>query len=201
MSSFCRHRCRIIMARRLLLIVMTSALMAAMAGQASAESDGDIVIRSAGIRTELNSWLLDARADIQLTPAMQAGLDSGVPLTFIVDFDLRESRPYWADAPILGFKRRYQLIYYELTRHYRVQAVNRGASRNYRSLMSALDGLGSLTSLSIGRPTIMSLGTPQSDLLARLSIRFDGKALPLPLQPLFGSTWRLDDATHEWVVN
>lgn len=198
------------MAKRMLLLmsVLAGATLLNPAAAATSESEGDIVIRSAGIRTELNSWLLDAQAAIELTPAMQAGLDSGVPLTFIVDFQLSEPRSFWADAPILGFTRRYRLIYYELTRHYRVQALNRGASRNYRSLMSALDGLGRLRALRIGRPTIMSLdngiakaSSQPTPLLARLSIRFDSKALPLPLQPMFGTTWRLTDATHQWVVN
>jgi len=173
---------------------------------ASPDTSGNIVVESARIRTEAHSWLLDAHAAIELTPAMQAGLDSGVPLTFIVEFELREPRAFWTDVPLLGFKRRYRLIYYDLTRHYRVQALNRGASRNYRSLMSALDGLGSLTALPIGRPTIMALQAKQSiqtgpALQARLSIRFDSKALPLPLQPFFGSPWQLEDADYEWVVN
>jgi len=161
---------------------------------AQAPSDlGGISVQSAQLTETEKGWLLSAAADIRLSPKIRQGLDSGVPLQFIVEFQLKKVRPLLPDKTLLAIRHRYSLIYYVLTRHYRLDSIDSGAasterqafgsgkSRNYRSLLKALDALGDIQAISIERPALFD---SDSEITGHLSIRLDDKALPLPLQSL-----------------
>ena len=180
---------------------------AARAGEASAARAEGIRVRDATLRRTPTAWRLDARADIELPPAIRSGLDSGVPLEFVLAVSLREPRRFAPDRTLFDVERRYGLVYYELTRHYRVRSLDDGTARNYRSLGTALDGLGTLAGVSLGMPGANVSGRPGVDavapspLVGRLSLTLDGRALPLPLQAPFGSAWQLSSRPHEWDVS
>jgi len=159
---------------------------------------GAINIQSAQLLSVSTGWELVALADIQLSPAMRQGLNSGVPLVFIVDIRIKRPRPLWLDKTLLAHQHRYSLIYYELTRHYRLQSLSSGESHNYRSLLAALDRLGRLQDLNVVRPDEFE---DNGSLYAQLNVRLDDKALPLPLQPLFSSRWKLSSEDFAWSLN
>ena len=147
----------------------------------------DIVFSEARLVPLGSQLRLDARADIELPEAVRMGLDSGVPLEFVVKLTLAESRSPWPDKPIVTERWRYRLIYYELTRHYRINAIDGGESRNYRSLSRALDGLGAVRA-ALERPDAQGH-------IATLDMRLDGTRLPLPLRPVLGGLWR-----DSWII-
>jgi len=89
----------------------------------ASSNQGHIDIQSASLRESATDLQLIATADIQLSPEMRQGLNSGVPLQFIVDFRVKRNREYWFDDTLLEYRHRYSLIYYELTRHYRLQSL------------------------------------------------------------------------------
>jgi len=159
---------------------------------------GQIAVSSAQLRDSAGGWLLSADAEIELSREIRQGLDNGVPLQFIVDFRIKKPRTWWLDKVLVETEHRFSLIYYELTRHYRLQSVNTQQSRNYRSLLAALDDLGSIQGMTIERPTNFN---DSGDLFGHISVRLDGKALPLPLQPLLSSTWRLASEDFTWSLN
>ncbi len=209
-----RRPCILLLSIVLLSIVLFP-LAAYSLGSHSPDS-GSIDIEEVSLRLIRDQWRLSATADIQLTPAIRAGLNSGVPLQFILKVDFRRPRrilPNWLPGRvILTFRRRYSLIYYELTRHYRLQVVDTNWSRNYRSLLAALDALGRLRDVviptSIGQDAAHSEeGLPidaasyKPSLEGHMSIRLDSQALPLPLQPLVSSVWRLSSEEVVWQIN
>jgi len=164
---------------------------------------GEISILSADLREAGSGFELIANADISLSPQIRRGLDSGVPLQFIVDFRLKAARDWWPDKTLIAVQHRYSLIYYELTRHYRLQSLSTNESRNFRSLIAALDSLGRISGLEVGGLNVSEL---QADATAiprsgHLSIRLDTKALPLPLQPLLSSEWKLASEDFAWSLN
>lgn len=184
---------------------------------------GNITVLSAELLPTETGWDLLASADITLSPEIRQGLDSGVPLQFIVDFRLKKQRKWLPDKTLLAVQHRYSLIYYELTRHYRLQSMTTSESRNFRSLLGALDALGQFQSLPIPSPASSgdsdvstapstALSNSSSDAThtstnevkhetGHLSIRLDDKALPLPLQPLFSSSWKLASEEFTWSIN
>lgn len=159
---------------------------------------GQIVVSSALLRDSNNSWLLSANAEIALSREIRQGLDNGVPLQFIVDFRIKKPRSWFFDKTLVETEHRFSLIYYELTRHYRLQSVSTQQSRNYRSLLAALDDLGTIQGMTIARPKNFN---DSGELFGHISVRLDGKALPLPLQPLLSSTWRLASEDFTWSLN
>jgi len=134
---------------------------------------------------------------------MQQGLNSGVPLQFIVDFRIKRNRSYWFDETVIHYRHRYSLIYYELTRHYRLQSIPTGVSGNYRSLVAALHKLGRLQGLVVPNSAVFDNdGLENSEpLYGQLSLRLDDKALPLPLQPFLSSAWKLASEDFAWSLN
>jgi len=186
-----------------------------------AESLGYIVVENARIDATSEGWLLSANADIRLPPEIHRGLDSGVPLEFIVEFKVRKHRKFWPDATLLTYQRRYSLIYYVLTRHYRLESINNAdnktltnnreelvdekqeKSRNFRSVSSALEALGLIEDLPVD--WLSNSGAdqfePDDATYGQLTIQLDERALPLPLQSLFSSEWKLASEDYAWSLN
>ncbi len=199
MTQWCRTGALV----TLLLLVNSSPIQAM--GARTPEAGG-IQFSQAQLRLLGGQWLLDADADIQLPLEIRAGLDSGVPLEFIVILRVLRQRQWLPDKTLLDFEQRYTLIYYELTRHYRLQALNTNDSRNFRSLLSALEELGKLRAVSVSianRSAFDSLydESPTGTILGELTMQLDDRALPLPLQPLISSKWRLSSEDFVWSVN
>lgn len=152
---------------------------------------------------------LDAEALIELPAEIQSGLDSGVPLDFILTLKFYVPRKFWFDRVLVNYEQRFSLTYYELTRHYRVRAIKTGTSKNYRSLSAALHGMGVFRQLPLitHRSEVFLVddkivfNESASSIMAALDFRLDTGRLPLPLQPLILSSWRLASEEYTWVVN
>lgn len=147
---------------------------------------------------------LQAAARIRLPATVQAGLDSGVPLTFVLRLKLLRLGHWWQGRTLLDIERHYTLTYYELTRHYRVSALDTDINRNYRSLTSALEGLGKLQQINIelDQQQMQQLTHLSDDnaLMGSLEMRLLTSALPLPLQPIIRSSWTLASEEYRWPV-
>lgn len=162
--------------------------------------EGSVVVQAASLQTDDASWALDARIDIELSPAIRAGLDSGVPLEFVLSLKVRERRAFRPDPTVLDLRRRYELVYYDLTRHYRVRSLADGTGRNYRSLPTALRGLGDLVGVPLGSVDGLVGGSGKA-MRARLELTLDERALPLPLRSAGGASWKLPSERYEWTVS
>lgn len=165
---------------------------------------GSIRLQDVSLSSESGQLFLTASAEIDLPEPIRDGLDSGVPLDFILTLTFSRPRPYWPDLTLAEYRHRFRLGYYELTRHYRVQAVDTEVNHNYRSLSAALEGLGNFRHMPVfmsdAQDEINYLEDPEP-VLASLSFRLDSQSLPLPLQPLIASSWRLASEEFTWQVN
>lgn len=163
------------------------------------DADG---IRLSNVLLEYDNQQLHLSADAHITlPAtVEAGLDSGVPLTFVLSLQLLEPRSWWLDQTVVSVQRRYTLTYYELTRHYRVSALETDVNRNFRSLSSALAGLGELGRSSFELDDQQVASMAKEGLVAALDMSLLRSALPLPLQPIIRSSWTLQSQEYRWPV-
>ncbi len=162
-----------------------------------------IQIQHAQLQQVDDRWLFDYRANINLPADIQLGLESGVPLQFIVSLTVKSPKPLWRDDVLLQAEYRFRLVYYELTRHYRIQSVETNRSTNKRSLLSALDELGTVNLMDV-TPWVsdaVGLANAKQSRVATVSIALDQRALPLPLQPLFSSDWRLASEEFVWPLS
>lgn len=170
---------------------------------------GSIKLTDVSLIQDRGELFLDATADIDLPVTIRAGLDSGVPLIFELALRFFEPRTFWFDSELATIERRFSLTYYELTRHYRVKSLDTNKSQNFRSLSAALRGLGSIENLPLdindypvilsGDDIVFEAGAGQ--LFAALDFRLDSSSLPLPLQPVITSSWRLASKEVLWSVN
>jgi len=167
-----------------------------------AEGDFGIQLSNVTLATQSSQLVLQADARVRLPPTVQAGLDSGVPLTFVLRLKLIQPKPIWFDNTVLDVQRHYTLTYYELTRHYRVSALENDVSRNFRSLSSALTGLGEMAAITADldpqqRQALLEAQTKEA-LLGSLVMRLSKSALPLPLQPIIRSSWTMVSEEYRW---
>ena len=144
--------------------------------------------------------LLDATAKIELNPSIESGLNSGVPLYFNATIEINKARRWWPDATLHKQVRRFSLVYYELTRHYRVSWLDESRSRNFRSLLDALESIGTLRSLPLQLDEALQ---PGQTYRARVNLALDQNALPLALRPVafVNSSWRLESEEYRWQIN
>ena len=173
------------------------------------DTSGSIVLSNVALTQEQGQLFLDAQAIIDLPPVIREGLYSGVPLDFILTLRFLRPRDLWFDKTLMQVEQRFSLNYYELTRHYRVQARQTDSTNNYRSLSSALSGLGEFERLPlITGPSAayivdedLVFDDSPGDVLGSLDFRLDADSLPLPLQPLIISSWQLASEEFQWPVN
>jgi hypothetical protein len=173
------------------------------------DDDGLILLSEVSLIQDRGRYFLDATVDIDLPMTIKAGLDSGVPLIFVLTMQFLEPSKYWFDKHLETIEHRFSLTYYELTRHYRVRRLATNTHRNYRSLSSALRGLGAIeglplilssTSISLSDSVAIS-ASDSAAVVAVLDFRLDSRSLPLPLQPVITSSWRLASKELTWPVN
>ena len=192
-----------------LLIFIALVALSARGLYGGAENAGSITLSDVSLLQEDGQLYLDAEAAIDLPDSIKAGLDSGVPLDFILTLRFLKPRSFWFDQTIAQFEQRFSLNYYELTRHYRVQATQTDTSNNYRSLSSALRGLGEFERVPLMTGNTAAFIVDEqlvfdenpAEVLGSLDFRLDAQSLPLPLQPLIISSWRLASKEFQWPVN
>ena len=165
-----------------------------------ADDEGSIELSDLALDLGATHLNLDISARVRLSPTVEDGLDSGVPLTFLLDLKILQPRRFWLDKSVLSFQREYTLTYYDLTRHYRVSALKDDVSRNFRSMSSALAGLGEMVHMNIDLEAAQAARLQRDGLRASVVMQLSRSALPLPLQPIFRSSWTLVSREYQWSI-
>ncbi len=98
------------------------------------------MIETANVRLEPNfegdGWALSADFAIPLSSRIEDAVNRGVPLYFVVEFELSRPRWYWWDDKVIQAGQTYRLSYHALTRQYRV-SLN-GYQQQYPNLADAV---------------------------------------------------------------
>ena len=114
------------------------ALAFALAALVSAAALADtIVVKSAELRADEDGYVLNAEFELAINPTLDEALQKGVPLYFVLEFELARPRWYWFDEKVLTATTQYRVSYNALTRQYRVASGLLGQSRSTRSTRSS----------------------------------------------------------------
>lgn len=164
------------------------------------EAEASIEYSDAELVTLEERLHLDADGSIELNQSIETGLASGVPLFFNTTFTIEKINPWWFDTVVHSQVFRYSLVYYELTRHYRVSWLHESRSRNFRSLIDALDSIATLRNMPLEISNEVVNDKPYQ---ATLRLALDQNALPLALRPVafVNSAWRLRTEEYRWQIN
>ncbi|HXF66275.1 MAG TPA: DUF4390 domain-containing protein [Burkholderiales bacterium] len=160
-------------------------------------ADG-IEVRKAALAAAEDGYFLEADFDIALTHTLEEALNKGVPLYFVLEFELTRPRWYWFNERIANARQQYRLSYNALTRQYRVGV---GALyQNFGSLREALEFMSRVRVRDIVEPGSLRKDAAYT---AVLRLRLDTAQLPRPFQvSAVGSReWNLSSDWYRWTVS
>ena len=172
------------------------ALWLAAAAVLPAHAQG-IEVKNASVVIADDAYVLDASFDIGLTPALQEVLSKGVPLYFVLDFELIRPRWYWFNDRVVHLQQGYRLAYNALTRQYRLGVGN--LHQNFTSLAEALEVMSRVRRRQEIEPGTLARNTTY---LAALRFRLDTSQLPKPFQltALGARDWYVGSDWYRWTV-
>ena len=154
---------------RLMCIVLAMA-----AGSAQAE---EIEVRDAELRATEEGLTLNADFSFELNARLTEALTNGIPLYFVVDFELTRPRWYWFDEKTLAKRMQQRLSYHLLSRQYRLSSGP--LQQSFPTLEEALGVLRHVRYWQVAeRPAI----SPDTDYEAAVRMRLDRSLLPKPFQ-------------------
>ena len=143
-------------------------------------------------------FVLTAQFDISLTPTLEEVLNKGVPLYFLLEFELIRPRWYWFDERVLYRQQEYRLSYNALTRQYRLGVGN--LHQNFTTAAEALEVMS-----RVHRRVDFTPGALRRDTsyVAGLRFRLDTSQLPKPFQlnALVAREWNVGSDWYRWTVN
>jgi hypothetical protein len=104
--------------------------------------DGVLEVRSAYVNVDNGVFLLHARVEYPVSPAIRYALRDGVTLTFDLDTRVDRERRFWLNANIVELTLRRELAYHAVSDRYVVRDVRSDEQQTFPTLEEALGYLG-----------------------------------------------------------
>jgi len=191
-SSLCR---RLAEGPRVRLRAFAFALVAAVfAPPALAEG---IAVTSAAIEPADDGWNLEAAFDMQFSQRLEEAVNRGVPLYFVVEFELSRPRWYWFDEKPVQLSQTYKISYTPLLRQYRLTIGS--VYQNFTRFEEVTRVLSRLRGWHVAEK-----GALKKDQVyqAAVRMRLDTAQLPKPFQlnAIASRDWTLASDWHRWTM-
>lgn len=168
--------------------------------RAGDNSPAAITVRQAQTRLVDGVYRLDASIDYRFSTAVREALKNGVPLTVVIQIEVRRPRWWWWDEVVASLSQFYLLQYHALSRQYLLTSLNTGVQQNFATLGAALTALGTLRDVPILDSKLLDANEHYR---VRLRAQLDIESLPSPLRPLayISSDWRLQSDWYVWPLH
>jgi len=158
-----------------------------------------IVVQSAAIEPADDGWNLEALFDIQFSQRLEEAVNRGVPLYFVVEFELARPRWYWFDEKPVQLSQTYKISYTPLLRQYRLSYGTGGIYQNFTRFEEVTRVLSRLRGWHVA-----DKGALKKDQVyqASLRMRLDTAQLPKPFQlnAIASREWTLASDWHRWTI-
>jgi uncharacterized protein DUF4390 len=184
----CCKKCSLLSALAALVFLLLAAPVA--------QAEG-IEIRRAALVAGEEGYFLEADFEVALNPTLADALNKGVPLYFLLEFEVIRPRWYWFNEKILKTQQQYRLSYNALTRQYRLGVGS--LFHNFSELPEALDFLSRVRRRQVLEPGMLDQG---STYVAGVRMRLDVSQLPKPFQlnALASRDWNFGSEWYHWSV-
>lgn len=192
---------------RIRTLIGVAALLLLAALPLAARAEG-IQIKSAELTLVDEVYHLNAELDISLSSTLEDALKKGVPLHFVVQFELQRPRsswapemvrPYlsWSDESIASVEQHLKLSYNALIRQY--QLSNGARQENFGSFAEVMQELAKLQEWAV---LDRSLLKKRYTYEAGLRMWLDVSQLPKPLQvnAIASKNWNLESDWYHWTL-
>jgi len=163
------------------------------------ERQGFFDIRSASTLLNGDVHELESRLQLILSDDALTALNSGVPLTVEINFEIIRVRGLWLDALDASLTFTYVLEYRPLSERYIVRNLNSGDQDSFATLYAALNNLGRIQGLPVIDDAVLDA---DSRYRLRLRARLSAGQYPIALRLLFfwRSQWQLESDWYEWTL-
>ncbi len=159
-------------------------------------ADG-IEVRSVTVEPASDGWELEAAFDVQFNARLEEAVNRGIPLYFVVDFELSRPRWYWFDEKPIELSRTFKITYTPLLRQYRLTIGN-----EYQNF-TRFEEVTRVLSRQRGWH-VADKGALKKDQVyqAAVRMRLDTAQLPKPFQlnAIASRDWTLASDWHRWTI-
>ena len=164
---------------------------------ASVRAETGIQVKAAELDMVDEVYQLKADFEINFSQAVEDALNKGVPLNFMVEFELNRPRWYWLDENISSAQRQLRISYHALTKQYRLQ--HQEQQKSFASLAELKSELGHIQEWRVVERSQLR---KRYSYEARLRMKLDASQLPKPLQvnALASKDWSLESEWFQWVL-
>ncbi len=173
----------------------TSVIFALLFACAHAFAASSLQIKSAELTLQDEFYHLDANIEVKFDKEIEEAINKGVPLSFLMEFQIVSPREYWFDDEIVTQTQSIVLSYHALSRQY---LVTKGEHQlSFDSLSEATKELGNFKDWKVVEKSLIEKGEPYK---AALLIRLDKTKLPKAIQvdTLSTEKWNLVSQKFEW---
>jgi hypothetical protein len=180
---------------RCLLKISAFLLLLSVTTFASAASS--INIKSADLQLQDEHYSLNADVEIAFDAEIEEAINKGVPLNFLVEFQIVSPRKYWFDDEIVTASQNIMLSYHALTKQY---LVNRGVhQKSFETLIEAKQELAQLNDWKVVEKSLLEKNEVYN---AALLFRLDQSKLPKAIQvdTIASEKWNLTSQKFEWAL-
>lgn len=150
----------------------------------------EVEVREAELRATEDGLVLNAEFAFELNPRLAEAVANGIPLYFVVEFELTRPRWYWFDEKTAGRRMQTRLSYHPLSRQYRLSSGGL-LQQSFPTLEQALGVLRRVRNWLVADRTVV-----QGDVgyEAAVRMRLDRAMLPKPFQlsAITSSEWQLE---------
>ena len=158
-------------------------------------ASSSIQIKSAELQAQDEYYSLSADVAIDFDDEIEEAINKGVPLDFLIEFQIVSPRKYWFDDEIVTASKNITLSYHALTKQY---LVNRGVhQKSFETLSEAKQELAELSDWKVAEKSLLDKNEVYS---AALLIRLDQTKLPKAIQvdAIASEKWNLSSQKFVW---
>ncbi len=166
------------------------------AAPAAQAADG-ITVNSSALELTDDGWQLNAEFNIAFSPRLEEAVNRGVPLYFVVEFEIARPRWYWFDEKPIQLSQTYKVSYTPLLRQYRISVGS--ASQNFTRFDDVARVLSRMRGLPVASKAALGVGVEYQ---ASVRMRLDTAQLPKPFQfdAISSRDWTLASDWYRWSV-
>lgn len=158
---------------------------------------GSFVVTQVQTRLVDGTYLLDAQVHYRFSPEALEALNNGVPLTILMQFQVRPKDAWIWDSNVTELQLRYAIRHKPLSDTYEVYRLPGTSGRTFVTPAAAIAALGEIRGLELVEQDRLA---PDTAYEVQFKVSLDIEELPLPLRPTayLSGSWKLASPWTKW---
>ena len=158
---------------------------------------GNFRVTQVQTRLVEGTFTLDAQIDYRFSPEALEALNNGVPLTILMQFQVRPRDAWIWDSSVTELQLRYAIRHKPLSDTYEVYRLPGTSGRTFVTPAAAIAALGEIRGLELIEQGRLD---PKTAYEVQLKVSLDIEELPLPLRPTayLSGSWKLASPWTKW---